>query len=161
MARFAASEVAEIGIRIEQNGHAFYTALAAKTNAAAAAAVFRLLAEQEEKHIAVFTRLRQEAETYETAEAYPDEYFAYLRTLADGHVFTRAASGAAAAAQAADDRAAVDLALRFERESVAFFTEMKQLVPAAEHALLDRLIAEEEKHVAQLQQLRGSMAGGG
>ncbi len=154
---FRGSEIVEIGIQIERNGREYYEALTAKAGSAAAAAAFRFLAQQESSHISVFEKLLATVEQYQPAEAYPEEYFTYLQALAGEHVFTKPAAGAAAAAQVTDDRAAIDLALRFEHDSIAFFNGMKRVVPAADHGLLAALVAEEEKHVAQLTELRAKL----
>jgi len=156
MADFRAAEILEIGLQIERNGVEFYTALAARSADAGVAKLFRILARQEEEHLRVFTGLRRAVADNAPAEDYPDEYFAYLRAQAEGIAFALPGRGAAAAAAAADDRAAIALALAGERQSADFYAAMKKVVPAGDRVLLDRLIAEEEIHIAQLTALRGN-----
>ena len=161
MADFRAGEVLEIGMQIERNGAAFYTALAARGADAGAAKLFRVLARQEEEHLRVFAEMQRAVADYAPAAAYPDEYFAYLRAQAAGIAFALPGRGAALAATVADDRAAIDLALAGERQSADFYRAMKKVVPPGDLAMLDRLIAEEETHIAQLTELRGAEKRGG
>jgi len=53
---FSSCEVVELGIQIEKNGRDFYSALAGSTRNARAAEIFKYLAGEEEKHIAVSGR---------------------------------------------------------------------------------------------------------
>ena len=54
---FAASEIVEMGIQIEVNGRDFYNTFLKHAKNAQSREVFKYLAEQEEKHIAVFQKV--------------------------------------------------------------------------------------------------------
>lgn len=152
---FRASEIIEIGMQIERNGAAYYSALAGRGGETGAAKLFRVLARQEEEHLRVFAGMQRAVADYSPAAAYPDEYFAYLQAQAGGIAFARPDSGVAAAAAVADDRAAIALALDGERATAAFYAAMKKVVPPDDQAALDRLIAEERTHIARLTELMG------
>jgi len=83
---FAGSEVVEIGIQIEKNGKDFYNTLVSQSENDKAADIFKYLAAEEEKHIAVFQKILDVVEKHEPPEAYPGEYFSYMNALAKEHV---------------------------------------------------------------------------
>ena len=147
---FAGSEVIEIGIQIEINGRDFYQKVAEKTKDQDAKKIFQYLAKEEEDHITVFQTLLNSVHKYEPKGAYPDEYFAYMNTLADGHVFTREFTGLMAAEKTTSDLDAVDLGIKFEEESIIFYKEMKKIAPVDDQTLLDQLIVQEKKHLQKL-----------
>ena len=102
---FAGSEIAEIAVEIERNGKDFYTTLAGQSKDERAKGIFGYLADEEAKHIAAFREILDSVKSYEPKEAYPVEYFAYMRALAEEHVFTRKNTGAEVAEKVKTDKA--------------------------------------------------------
>lgn len=151
---FNSCEIVEMALEIEKNGRDFYAALAEKTSDLLAADIFRFLSREEEKHIGVFHRLRDALMMCDEKEQTSDEYFAYLNAVAGEHVFLEAGSGARAAGSMANPEEALALALAFEMDSIVFFEGMRSVVPASESAVLDALIAQERKHVVQLNEMK-------
>lgn len=154
--KYTAAEVAELGIQIEKNGYAFYRTLAERTTNDDARTIFQFLADEEKEHIGAFQKIHDAAQEYEPEELYPDEYFAYMHDLASDHVFAGAGTGAHQAEEINDDLKAVDVALRFENESITFFEGMKKMVIASDQHVIDTLIAEEKKHVEKLTLLKST-----
>lgn len=154
---FAGSEIVEIGIQVEKNGRDFYCALTAKSKDKKAKEIFTYLADQEEKHIAVFQGLLGSVQKYEPAEAYPGEYFAYMSALASEHVFTKKNKGADAAKRTKTDKEAVSLGIGFEKDSIIFYEGMKKVVPDGDQKVVDRLIAEEQCHLRTLSELKAKI----
>jgi len=146
-----------MGIQIERNGFAFYDALIKKSKNAKASQVFEFLAKEEKEHIAVFEKMLGSVQKYEPQEAYPGEYFAYMRALAGDYVFTKKDQGAKAAMEAKGDKEAVILGMGFEKDSILFYEGMKKAVPPADTGILDKLIAQEEKHLSKLSELKGRL----
>jgi len=153
----AGSEIVELAIQIEINGRDFYNALAEKSKVAGAQRVFRYLAGEEEKHIEKFKTILESLQRYEPKEAYTDEYFAYMNSLAEGCIFTQKDRGAASAKNTKNEIEAVDLAVRFEEDSVSFYGGMKKLVPDSDKKILDELIAQENGHIETLAELRTNL----
>ena len=151
---FSSCEVVELGIQIEKNGRDFYSALAGSTRNARAAEIFKYLAGEEEKHIAVFREIFNTSCKYEPEGAYPEDYFSYMNTLASEHVFTQKDKGKELAQNIESDIKAVELSIKFEEESVAFYENMKKVIPAREEGTIDRLIKEEESHIKKLSDVK-------
>jgi len=83
-------EVYEMGLQIEQNGLAFYRRFADNVKENSAKILLKGLAEWEERHASQFKELRDEEAVRNPSVAKVDEdseAAAYLRSLADAHVF--------------------------------------------------------------------------
>lgn len=154
---FAGSEIVEMGIQIEKNGFAFYDTLVKKSKETKAAEVFRFLAEEEKKHIAVFEEILGSVQKYEPQEAYTGEYFAYMNALAGDYVFTKKDTGVTMARKVKDDKEAVLLGIGFEKDSILFYEGMKKAVPPSDSDILGKLITQEENHLRKLSDLKGRL----
>jgi rubrerythrin len=151
---FSGSEIVEIGIQIEKNGRDFYNTLVNKSNNSQAIKIFRYLAGEEEKHILTFQNLLDSVKEYEPSQAYPDEYFAYMNALASEHIFTQKDKGKDIAEKIKTDKEAVDLGIGFEKDSIIFYEGIKKVVPNRDLKIIDELIAQEQKHLMQLTDLK-------
>lgn len=153
---FSPSEIIEIGIQIEKNGKAFYNEVIKNIQSEKLINVFKFLGEQENYHIQVFEKMLDQAEKYDKAESYEGEYMEYLKALAEEHVFTKSDQGNAAAKNIHSELEAVDLAIKFEKDSILFYEEMKKVVPAAGHNVINSIIEQEQDHVRRLSQMKKS-----
>jgi rubrerythrin len=151
---FSQSEVVELGIQIEKNGRDFYNELTARTGNSDARDIYKYLAGEEEKHIAKFSEILDSIHQYEPSEAYPEEYFAYMNTLASQYVFTQKDKGSEIAKSTKSDMEAIDLGIKFEGDSITFYEGMKKVVPEKDHRILDELIAQEVSHKEKLIDLK-------
>ena len=151
---FAGSEIVELGIQIEKNGYDFYAALVNQSKSSKAKEVFKFLAVEEEKHIAVFKGILDAVQKYDPPESYPGEYFAYMNALASGYVFTQKNKGKEIAGKIKDDSAAIQMGIGFEKDSIIFYEGMKKVVPGYDLKLVDQLIAQEQHHLKMLSELK-------
>jgi rubrerythrin len=154
---FAGSEIVELGVQIEKNGRDFYATLATQSKSQKAAGIFKYLAKEEEKHIAVFQKMLEKLETYEPPQAYADDYLAYMRALAGEHIFTQKNKGEAAARKITSDKEAVETGIQFEKDSIIFYEGMKKVVPEYDHKVVNELILQEQGHLRQLADLKGQI----
>ena len=154
---FAGSEVVELGIQIEKNGKDFYEILAKRMNLKEIQDVFVYLAGEEQKHIADFKGILKTVEDYQPVEAYPGEYFAYMKALASEYVFTKKDKGAEIANKIKSDKEALDMGIAFEKDSIVFYEGIKKAVPEYEHKVITKLISQEQNHLAKLYQLKNKI----
>jgi rubrerythrin len=152
-----ADDVFTMAVRIEENGNAFYKAAAEKTDNPQVKELFEKLARMEEGHIAAFKAMRSRLPGAFPADAVWDpEGLAesYLQTTADTHIFAteeaaRGLRGISTPLQA------LDMAIQFEKDSVAFFLGMKELLPdPSGKGEIDQLIESEMDHVRMLSKAR-------
>jgi len=144
-----ASEVFEVAIKIEENGEKFYRHAATLTEDADTKAMFTHLAEEEVKHKQTFQGMLSRVEDYQPTESYPGEYLAYLKTYAEGLIFSpeKLEAEFAKVTTASD---AIDFAIQREIESILYYIEAKNLVPQNQRDQIDRIIEEERRHYLKL-----------
>jgi len=157
---FAASEIVELGIQIEKNGGDFYNTLVTQTKNEKAAAIFKHLAGEEKKHIAIFQKILEQTEKYEPPKIYADEYLAYMNVLASEYIFTQKDKGVIEAKKIKSDKEAVEIGIKFEKDSILFYEGMKKVVPEYDHKILEELILQEQNHLKQLADLKKEISFG-
>ncbi|UCC97131.1 MAG: ferritin family protein [Phycisphaerales bacterium] len=149
---FSADEVLEMAEQIERNGSTFYRKAAEKYPALRT--LLLELAAMEDKHEQTFARMRTELSGREVEAPVfdpDDEAQMYLRVMANGHVFNLRADPAEKLAEIETAEDLLKMAMRVERDSIAFYVGLKESV--SQKAGKDRvegIIREEMKHVAIL-----------
>ena len=151
---FNADEVFEIAEQIERNGAEFYRRGAEMIPEPDAHQLLADLAEWEEGHVRVFAEVRRELSEREKEPVFFDpnnEAVGYLRAIAGGHVFnvrTDVSSLLSGSEGLAD---ILQKALQFEKDSIAFYVGMRDLV--SEELGKDKVVSiieEEKSHVVML-----------
>jgi len=145
---FNADEVFAVAEDIERNGAVFYRDAARRTQDAAAREFLEELATMEDDHLWTFTKMREglgEADRKTMTFDPNGEAALYLGALADTRVFFKKEIGTGSLEEIY--RAAV-LA---EKDSIAFYLGMKEVVPGATgKAKLEDIIKEEMRHIRVL-----------
>jgi rubrerythrin len=154
MSLFNADEVFKIGIQIENNGKTFYSTAAEKSTDPDLKKLFSELAGWETKHAALFEELRskipmniKEQDIFD-----PDnEIHLYLKSVADSTIFIKGSEMEKTISSCTSPVDILTKALSFEKESVVFYSSMKEIVPdGLGKADIDKLVLEELYHVGQL-----------
>ncbi len=154
--QFSAKEMLRVAEQIERNGIAYYTRAAQCVTDAELNALLLRLAYWEESHAALFGEMRQllrDAEREAVSYDPDDEVLLYLRTFADGVVFTADDRPEAIIGADATPRTILLTALKREEDSILFYGGMRGYVPARLGAeKVERIIREEYGHAVMLQQ---------
>ncbi len=150
---FSGSELVNIAIEIEKNGLAFYSTLAQKAATPASKQIFDYLAEQEERHRALFEGM-QEGAGKQPLDALSEEYDAYLKALADGIIFTNVKGATLKAMQTQNEDEALEIGIKAEKDSILFYQEMRELVRQRNRETVGKIVAEERSHLLRLASLR-------
>ncbi len=151
------SELVNIAIGIERQGIAFYDVLARSTRNPGARQVFQHLEAMEREHIKVFHGMLEAEERVEKPESYSGDYAAYLQALASSAVFTDELAASQQATQVESDAAAVELGIRAEKDSILFYYEMQDRMPEGARPKIEKVLAEEKRHLSELTNLRGAL----
>jgi rubrerythrin len=155
MAVFTAGELYEIAVGIERNGVAYYDSLAEGATDRGLKETYGFLANMERHHVEVFQKLRAGAGTGAVVpEVDEAEYAGYLQALIDSSVFTNDQVARDVAKSVAGPAEALQIALGAEKDSILFYTEMRDLVPQLERDAVAEIIKEERKHVRELSELK-------
>ena len=155
---FSGSELINIAIGIEGRGIVFYDVMAKSTQNEAAREVFNYLADMERNHIEIFKDMLKGADKFQIPADESGQYTTYLRALVDSAVFSDDMVTSEMAAQAESDAAALELAIRAEKDSILFYYEMKEVMPQRAQATVNKIIAEEKSHLRQLSELKKKLA---
>jgi rubrerythrin len=149
---FQVSELVDMAISEEHQGTIFYQALEQRAQTPLVREAARRFAEEERGHERAFAAMRENVASYLPNESYPGEYEDYVKALLDGRTFPDEQQ-AVALACTGTDADALRIAIRFEKNSLLFFSEMRVLVPDDPRAVMDELIEEERRHLVDLSRL--------
>jgi len=150
MALLTGDEIIEIAVRLEERGEAFYRAVAEKATAADVVELFQEMAVQERYHRRAFQQMGQDVVQLALSDEQWDQFQAYTGALLQQSFFDRPDGALSQAAEAEGERQAVQAALGFEEETLAFFRQLRNVVRGVEQQVVDRIIREEEQHMRRL-----------
>jgi rubrerythrin len=150
---FKANDAALAAMEIETRGEKFYLGLAEKTEDSRTRKLFEHLAGEEIRHKATFQALYERlGEVSLPAGSNAAEFSTYMNALIDTHTLFRE-SDAALMENVKSRKDAILKAMVFEKESILFFMEMREMVPEREKKFIDECIDEERDHLRQLNEM--------
>jgi rubrerythrin len=150
---FKANDAALAALEIETRGEKFYLGLAEKAEDARTRKLFEYLAGEETKHKATFQALYDRlGDVSLPGGANQAEFSTYMNALIDTHTLFRE-SDTALMENVKNRKDAIMKAMVFEKESILFFMEMREMVPEREKKFIDECIDEERAHLRQLNEM--------
>jgi len=153
---FSASDIVGTAIEIERRGRNVYIKAAAAATNPDVKKFLEFFAGEEGRHLAIFEGMAGRIDKIEIpAGSNEEEYMEYVQALLDSHALFCGGAPEKDLADAADAIAAIELASRFEKDTILYFREMMDLMPAAESGIVKQVLDEERGH---LRQLRGMLA---
>ena len=155
---FSGKELVEIAIRIERNGAAFYDSLIKSAKDVVARDAYKYLADKEREHIEIFQNMLGSVGEYQPPETYTEEYALYLKALVDSAVFSDDQVAREMAQKVDSDAEAIQMALGAEKDSILFYSEMRDLVRRSDREVVNKIIEEERSHLRQLSDLKKSLS---
>lgn len=154
---FKGAEIVEFAVRIEQNGYTFYQKAESLVKSRAAKELLAFLKEEEAKHEKLFRDMLGSLEPANVRETYAGEYEEYLKALVDNHVFGAEGAAEKALANLENEIDVLNTAIGFEKDTILFFRELKELVSEQDREVVDRLIKEEQSHLRKLAIIKGEL----
>jgi rubrerythrin len=154
MSIFAAGDILQFAIGMEENGALFYRQAADLSQNSDVKKLFQRLASEEEEHQKTFDKFFSQVNTYEPVEEYPGEYLDYLHNYINGKASSVFFAEDTSELKSIDVSHALDFAMKREMASILYFTELKDFVGKSDQKAIDAIIEEERKHVAQLSELK-------
>lgn len=150
-------ELIGIAIGVEQRGIAFYDVIARSADDAGAGRVFQHLANMERQHIQVFQEMLGHSDERDILVVARAEQ-PYLESLLASSVFSDDLATSEMATRVSSDLEALDLAIVAEKDSILLYYQLHEMMAASTHAALDRVMAEEKKHLGQLTEIKKELA---
>lgn len=154
MSIFAANDILQFAIGMEENGATFYRKAAEQAEKSDVKKLFLHLAAEEEEHQKMFEKFLAQSGEYEPIEQYPGEYLAYLHDYINGKATSVFFTEDSNSLKALDVASALDFAMKSEMASILYYTELKQFVNEHDQKTIEAIIAEERKHVSQLSETK-------
>jgi rubrerythrin len=151
MAIFNATDVVELALELEKSGEAFYRRVAKKAESPAVKDLFEDLAQQEVYHYKSFKELAKT--TWDQPLLSPEswqQYMMYLQATVQSAFFEGEDKALAAAEDVTSEDEAIRMAMGFEKETLLFFHDLRDMVSAGDKATLKRIIDEEKQHLRRL-----------
>ena len=154
--RFNADEIFQMAERLEQNAATYYHTAAEKVNYPGARQMFLELASWEEKHESNFASMHKNISDKEREEMAFDPYdetAQYLQALADESIFDTSDSPLENIGTEPTFENILRFAVSKEKDTINFYTGLRQLVSAGSGKnKVDEIIQEEMRHVSLLTQ---------
>ena len=147
---YSGQEIVDIAVRIEENGNAFYIAAAnliVSTNDIKG--LFLDLAEKEILHISIFQKLAEKFDA-ESFDFQVEDASAYINHLAESHIFGKPDAGKNLAKTIKTPKEGLEIAFKFENDSVAFYTELLKYTRSDSKRLVQQIIDEEKEHASDI-----------
>lgn len=156
--QFNAEEVLKMAEQIEKNGQEFYRNASNAVDDFEVSKLLSDLAEWEKGHEVLFASMRNELSKEEKTQTAIDPYCEaalYLKVMADNHVFRRQSGLSSSKFEGKDASEIIDIAIRFEKDSLLFFLGLERLVsPRLGKERVYEIIDEEIGHIAYLEKQR-------
>lgn len=150
-------ELIDVAVGIEKSGATFYEYMLNTTHDLRAQVMFKYLAEMEREHVTVFQKLRSASSDYDSPISSSEEYAVYLDALVKSAVFSGEMAARKMAEKVTKESDAVDIAIRAEKDSILFYTAIKELVRRTDAEVIDRIAQEERAHLTQLSEFKRSL----
>jgi rubrerythrin len=151
MAVFTAIEAIEMAMKIERNGEVFYNEAAAKSTDPEVKTLFEDLAVQERGHYQTFEEMLQGTQpALELPAEEHDQYETYVQVALENALFAGPDKALDLARQAEGREVALRAAIGFEKDTLLFYYDLRDMVNEADRETISRIIREEKKHVRRL-----------
>jgi rubrerythrin len=150
---YTGDEVFQIAIEMEETGEVFYESLAVGSGKESIAGLCRRLADDERNHRLTFQRLRGSFAAEEAPRDMGEEDQAAVQRMLNEQVVPSAAEVRKVALHG-DLNEALDLAIKLEEDSVAFYEGLLASVDGRAADAVAAIVKEEQKHVSNLQAAR-------
>lgn len=151
---FKATDILLAAQEVETRGEVFYNRLVETSTDEKLKETFRFLADEEVKHREIFRKLYERLGQVELPPwAEEDEYASYLTFLIDSHTLFRLGDVDKIKEYTGSRKEAIETAMGFEKDTILFFTEMRDFVPEGEKKYIQDCIEEERAHLRLLASL--------
>ncbi len=160
MNNYSANELVELAVQIEKRGYAFYDeATKRKGISVKEAELFAFLRDQEKKHEKFFISLRSEIDELELDESNDWESVStFIKSLTDCWIFDCPATAIKKAGAANSVEELIDNAISFEKDTLLFFKNLRDLFKDEHRSrLLENIITEEIQHITRLTSFKNTV----
>ncbi len=146
-------EILEFAVYIEERGYEFYVGAMKKFSEPRATELFQYLADEEFKHEKVFKKLMEQEGDVKKGE-HDAEYQSYVREFCKAHSLGDKEAISRKLARLSSLEEILDLAMGFEKDSIVFFSELREAYARGQAGPVDKVIHEEMGHLRKIFQMK-------
>ncbi len=151
MAIFGAAQALEMAVNIEENGAAFYASAAERATDGELRELFTELASREEAHRQVFESMAERLEPASgPRRSDVGDYASFLEVALDHAVFSGQDKALRMAEQADTRSEALRAAMGFEKDTMLFYYDLREMVAKKDRETISKVIQEEKQHLRRL-----------
>ncbi|MFZ3170950.1 MAG: ferritin family protein [Carboxydocellales bacterium] len=158
IAKFQPEEIIDLAVQIEKNGAEMYTKLGQRSENVKIRELLLYLAAEEGKHQETFLKLGVGFQPVNPGEQYAGEYFEYLQSMVESHLFNDQAYLEKLIASANSELDIIRIASSFEKDTILFFDSFRRMVNKENASIIDELVKEEQGHLMKLAKIRQELS---
>jgi rubrerythrin len=155
---FSAREIVEAAVEKEKKRRGFYATVAELSTESEMKALFQFLKEEEDRHVATFTKIRDSLPREEFTEEYSEDMQAYMDSVIDDRLYSDIDSKAFVE-KAITAKTVFRLAIGFEKDAILYFREFVPYLSDQDREIISELIEQEKGHIRMLADLEKQLAG--
>ncbi|MBD3264600.1 MAG: hypothetical protein GF375_05830 [Candidatus Omnitrophica bacterium] len=161
MENYGPREIVGIAVNVEKAGIGLYGELEKRAGNNKVREIWNYLRLQEENHKRMFENLLKDLPESPVYEVKSGEYETYLRAIASNYVFTLELIEEKKRELFSSDLEAVDFGIYIEKESILTYSALKEYLETKTGPVLENIIREEKRHLADLTLLKEELKKGG
>ncbi len=145
-------DVFKVAVKIEENGRKFYNYAASMAENDEVSLVMKTLAKEEEVHAKKFRAMMEKLKGEMALSEFSKNYMKHLMQYIEEKIVFKKENFKKASAEKKMNTLlhAIEFAMDRERDSVALYTGIKDIVKSGQKDVVDEIIKEEEKHFLKL-----------
>jgi len=147
------TDVIDLAVQTEVRGERFYREAATSAVSQRSKALFEYLADEEQNHRETFVKLGETVVSEDVQPAILEEAMSYIEAAVDTAFFRESTSPLHAITKDTTEEELLEQALAFEKETLLFFIGLLDLVRPASRKIVERIAAEERRHIARLHRM--------
>jgi rubrerythrin len=145
----------DLAIHIEESGRQAYEYFESRARDKKLKSLWALLKDEETAHAGYFKGLQRSLPEDEAQRASTAGSEAFVRALASSYVFTERRLAKVLLEDLRSELDAIAYGIFIEKESILTYITLKDHVPPRDIPVIDRIIAEEKRHLAKLLAMGG------
>ena len=152
---FSAHEIIDMAVTTEETGYEFYKLAEKNARSDSTRQLFAYLADEEINHKHIFKGLKDSIE--ENPQGVPvdwEDVGKYIRVMVDSSIFMGKDKNINLASESQDDKETIDFALGFEKDTLLFFYQLKDMIKSGAKDIIQKIINEEKEHIRRLTEMK-------
>jgi rubrerythrin len=153
---FSARDVVVAAVEKEKKRKQFYSRVCDLSTQKDMKELFQFLTEEEEKHVAAFSKIRDSLSEEKHPDEYNEDMEAYMDSVIDDRLYSDMDSEEFVQ-KAIDTKNVFRLAIGFEKDAILYFREFLQFLNESDRKVVEELIEQEKDHIRKLAELEQRM----